>query len=99
MSFLTQLSDVQKGDTKQVRENLKLQHENKQGVYKNRNKDSLTCWGNSCGLCFECTNGGCYLCGIDIWDCKCGFGNIRKQPHLMQIHFEDYIALIREHYE
>ena len=99
MSQFTSFSDVQKGDAREVRINLKLQHTNKQGVYKNKQKDALTCWAQGCNLCLECTTGGaCYLCGTDIWKCQCGFGNIRKQPQLMNLHFEEYFELIKQEY-
>jgi hypothetical protein len=102
MSFLTCFTDCKGSNSfcvKNFREGMALQHANRMGVYKCMRKDALTCWGNSCGLCYECTRGGCYTCGADIWECKCGFGNIRKDPELMDLHLEDYLLLIREHYE
>ena len=98
MSFLTRLSDVQKGNPKQVRINLQLQHQNKQGIFKSSGRDSLTCWGNQCSVCYECTTGGCYQCGTDIWECECDFGNIRKEPDLMDMHFEDFFEIVKNHF-
>lgn len=96
---MLKFSDYSKGSVKDFREDMRLQHINRMGVHKCIKKDRLTCWKSGCSLCYECRTFKCYACRNDIWLCNCTFGNIRIEPSLMELHFEDYLSYIRESVE
>ena len=43
----------------------------------------------------------CYCCMANIWECTCkeGEGNIRLNPQLIFIPFEDYLTVVRAPYD
>lgn len=101
MSYITEFKDCVKGDVALFRANILLQHQNRVGVHKRRVIDALTCFGTSCGLCYECRTQRCYACKEEFSGCVCKQyeGNIRLNPEYMRLHPEDYLALIRDYHE
>ena len=101
MSNLLHFKDCVKGDLASFRHCMALQQLNRMGVYKNKERDALTCFKSGCAQCFECLSMKCYCCKEDIWECKCkdGEGNIRLNPLFMHLDFEEYLKIVRAPYD
>jgi len=91
---LVRFHDCVKGDLSSFREGMLLYHSNRQGIFKDRNKDLISCFNQGCTLCYECTTFKCFMCGHDMWECSCGVCNVRKNPHLRELHPEEYLSFV-----
>lgn len=101
MSNTIHFKDCVKGDVGTFRESMAMQQANRLGVHKSKEKDALTCFKQGCAQCYECRTMLCYCCKANIWECICkeGEGNIRLNPQLIFIPFEDYLEIVRAPYD